>query len=86
MKSERPSEGEYIANENGEWVVPEPTIEDKLETLDQQYNAEITRLGNEYNTAQLRGDTDIQAALKEEMASLDSWYDEEYENIVGGDE
>ena len=65
---------------------PEEIIEHKLTELDSQYNAEITRLGNEYNTAQLRGDTDIQAALKEEMASLDSWYDEEYENIVGGDE
>ena len=65
---------------------PEEIIEQKLAELDNQYNSEITRLGNEYNTAQLRDDTDIQSALKEEMASLDSWYDEEYKKIVGGDE
>lgn len=67
-------------------VVPEPTTEEKLAELDSQYNAEVTRLGNEFNSAQLRGDTDIQSALKEEMASLDTWYDEEYTKIVGGDE
>lgn len=65
---------------------PESTTEEKLAELDAQYNAEISRLGNEYNTAQLRGDTDIQVALIGEMASLDTWYDEEYEKIVGGDE
>lgn len=65
---------------------PEPTTEEKLAELDSQYNAEVARLGNELNSAQLRGDTDIQTALKEEMASLDTWYDEEYTKIVGGDE
>lgn len=76
--------GEYY--EVCENIVPEPTVEEKLAELDSQYNAEITRLGNEYNTAQLRGDTDMQSALKEEMASLDEWFDEEYKRIVGGAE
>ena len=80
---------EYIENPKPP-APPEPTpeeiIEHKLTELDAQYNVEIIRLGNEYNTAQLRGDTDIQSALKEEMSSLDSWFDEEYEKIVGGDE
>ena len=86
MKSERPSEGEYVANENGEWVVPEPTIDEKLAELDAQYNAEVARLGNEFNSAQLRGDSEVMTALQEEMTSLDEWYDTEYNNIIGGDE
>ena len=65
---------------------PEPSIDEQLAELDAQYNAEIIRLGNEYNTAQLRGDTDIQSALKEEMASLDAWYDEEYQKIEGSED
>lgn len=65
---------------------PEPTTEEKLAELDTQYNAEVARLGNEFNAAQLRGDMEIQTALKEEMASLDNWYDEEYKKNVGGDE
>ena len=83
MKSGRPNEGEYIANENGEWVVPEPTMKEKLEALDQQYNAEVSRLGNEFNAAQLRGDSDTQTELTQEMLELDKWYDTEYNNITG---
>lgn len=67
-------------------VVPEPSIDEQIAELDAQYNAEITRLGHEYNTAQLRGDSEVMTALQEEMTSLDAWYDEEYEKIVGGDE
>lgn len=85
MKSERP-EGDYVANENGEWVKPEPTTEEKLEALDQQYNAEVARLGNEFSSAQLRGDSEVMTALQEEMTSLDAWYDEEYEKIISGGE
>ena len=87
MQTERPTEGSWVASADGTWVeqIPEPpTMEEQLAELDAQYNAEIIRLGNEYNTAQLRGDIDIQSALKDEMSSLDSWFDEEYEKIVGG--
>ena len=63
---------------------PEPTTEEKLEALDQQYNAEVARLGNEFNSAQLRGDSEVMTALQEEMTSLDAWYDEEYNKIVNG--
>lgn len=65
---------------------PEPTTEEKLEALDQQYNAEVARLGNEFNSAQLRGGSEVMTALQEEMTSLDAWYDEEYEKIISGGE
>jgi hypothetical protein len=63
---------------------PEPTTEEKLAELDSQYNVEVARLGNEFNSAQLRGDSEVMNALKEEMISLDAWYDEEYNKIVNG--
>jgi len=63
---------------------PEPTTEEKLAELDSQYNSEVARLGNEFNSAQLRGDSEVMNALKEEMISLDAWYDEEYNKIVNG--
>jgi hypothetical protein len=67
-------------------VVPEPSIDEQLAELDTQYNAEITRLGNEYLSSALRNDTDIQSELMQEMTELDEWYDTEYSNIIGGDE
>lgn len=76
----------YIV-QDGKLVIDDSAEKTKaIDNLDSQYNSEITRLGNEYHAAQLRGDTDIQMALVGEMASLDTWYDEEYEKIVGGGE
>ena len=80
MQSERPTEGDWIANEHGEWV------EDKqkaIDALDAQYNANKADLLTAYQTAQLYGDTETMESLKADLTALDEQYDEDYEKIVG---
>jgi hypothetical protein len=82
MQSERPSEGDWVANEDGQWV------EDKqkaLDELDAQYNADKADLLTAYQTAMLYGDTDTMESLKSDLQALDDQYDEDYEKIVGGE-
>lgn len=86
MKSERPNEGEYIANENGEWVVPEPTVEEQLAELDARYNAKKTEYTTAYTAAVMKGDTETAEAIKGYLDTLDDDYDAEYDRIVGEEE
>lgn len=82
MQNERPSEGDWVANEDGEWV------EDKqkaIDALDSQYNADKAELLTAYQTAMLYGDTDTMDSLKADLQALDEQYDEDYEKIVGGE-
>jgi hypothetical protein len=82
MQSERPAEGDWVANEDGTWV------EDKqkaIEELDAQYNADKADVLTAYQTAQLYGDTDTMESLKADLTALDNQYDEDYEKIVGGE-
>jgi hypothetical protein len=82
MQSERPAEGDWVANEDGQWV------EDKqkaIDALDAQYNADKAELLTAYQTAQLYGDTDTMDSLKVDLSALDDQYDEDYEKIVGGE-
>jgi hypothetical protein len=82
MKSERP-EGDYIANDNGEWV--EDTSK-KIEVLDSQYNSDKAILMSQYTEASIDNDTDLMASIKEELAVLREEYDKAYEEIIGGAE
>ncbi len=66
-------------------VIPEPTVEEKLEALDAQYNADKADLLTAYQTAQMYGDTDTMESLKADLVALDEQYDEDYEKIVGGE-
>jgi hypothetical protein len=80
MQSERPSEGDWVANEDGEWV------EDKqkaIEELDSTYNREKTELANYYLEATITGDTDLQAELKAEIDQLNADYDEARKELEG---
>jgi hypothetical protein len=82
MQSERPAEGDWVANEDGQWV------EDKqkaIDALDAQYNLDKAELLTAYQTAQLYGDTDTMESLKTDLTALDNQYDEDYEKIVGGE-
>lgn len=83
MKSERPSEGEYVANKNGEWVVQEPTTEEKIEALDRQYNSDKAILMSQYTEADIDGDEDLKATIKAELVALREQYDKDYAEIVG---
>ena len=64
----------------------EPTKEEKLASLKNEYKAEKAKLKDYFETAQMMDDTDTQAELKEELAELESWYAEEKEAIEGGEE
>jgi hypothetical protein len=80
MQSERPSEGDWVANEDGEWV------EDKqkaIEELDSTYNREKTELANYFLEATIAGDTDLQAELKAEIDQLNADYDEARKELEG---
>jgi hypothetical protein len=80
MQSERPSEGDWVANEDGEWV------EDKqkaIDELDSTYNHEKTELANYYLEANIAGDTDLQAELKAEIDQLNADYDEARKELEG---
>ena len=82
MKSERP-EGDYIANENGEWV---KDTSKEIEALDSQYNSDKAILMSQYTEASIDDDTDLMASIKEELAVLREEYDKAYEEIIGGAE
>lgn len=80
MQSERPTEGDWVANEQGEWV------EDKqkaIEELDSTYNREKTELANYFLEATITGDTDLQAELKAEIEQLNADYDEKRRELEG---
>jgi hypothetical protein len=80
MQSERPAEGDWVANEDGQWV------EDKqkaIDALDATYNREKTELANYYLEATIAGDTDLQAELKEEIDQLNADYDEARKELEG---
>jgi ankyrin repeat protein len=63
--------------------LPEPTVEEKLEALDADYNQQKADLLTAYQTAMLYGDTDTMDSLKADLVALDEQYDEDYEKIVG---
>lgn len=83
MKSERPNEGEYIANENGEWV---KDTSKEIEALDTQYNTDKAVLMSQYTEAVIDNDSELMASIKEELAVLRKEYDNAYEDIIGGAE
>ena len=77
MQTERP-EGDYIATENGVWVID---ISKKYEELDAEYMRQKALLIEQYTDDTLHDDAEAMAADKEEMTALDEWYDEEYRKL-----
>lgn len=61
---------------------PEPTIEEKLEALDAQYQHDKDQLMQAYLNAMLYGDTKQMESLKADLDALDVKYDENYEAII----
>ena len=82
MQSERPK-GDYIAAENGEWVLDKTPA---LDALTAEYTKEKANLCEAYTTASMQGDTETAQSVAADMADLDSWFDEEYRKIEGGAE
>ena len=80
MRSERPSDGDYIANEDGTWVEDK---QKKLDELDAQYQKDKREIMGYYNEAAFYGDEDLQSELKEEMANVDKQYEEDRKAIEG---
>lgn len=83
MQSERPSDGDYVASEDGTWKKDEPTTEEKLAALDAQYNADKSNLLNAYQTALVYGNADRMEQIKSDLVALDGKYDADYGAIVG---
>ena len=78
----------YYTEEEWKELHPEPihvpTKEEKLAMLEAEYKDEKSNLEGYFTTALLMDDTDTQNELKEELADLESWYQEEYEAINNG--
>ena len=55
--------------------------EEKIADLDAQYANDKAALAQEYSDAVMHDDTATANDLKEELAALDAWYDEEYRKI-----
>ena len=85
MQSERPSDGDYVASEDGTWKKDEPTTEEKLAALDAQYNKDKDELKRAYLDAVIYGDDDLAASIKAEIDALDEQYDADYDEIEGGE-
>ena len=60
-----------------------PTVEEKVEALDNQYAADKKVLANYYLDAALAGDTDTQNALRDEMTALNEQYDADVKALKG---
>lgn len=60
-----------------------PTVEEKVEALDNQYAADKKTLASYYLDAALAGDTDTQNALRAEMAALNEQYDADVKALKG---
>lgn len=57
----------------------------KLAALDAEYEANKAELLKYYTDALLNGDTEQQAAIKEDMDALTAQYDADYAEIEGGE-
>lgn len=78
MQSERPAEGDWVANEQGEWVEDKAK---KLAALDEQFRIDRATIMEYYTQAVFDGDTETQEELKAEMEEIKSTYAEERKKI-----
>ena len=60
-----------------------PTMAEKVAALDNQYEIDKKTLASYYLDAALAGDTDVQDALKAEMAALNAQYDADIKALKG---
>lgn len=67
---------------DGELVIDtEAEKKAKIMQLDAEYTRQKTLLIEQYTDDTLHDDQEAMAADKEEMATLDAWYDEEYQKL-----
>lgn len=78
MKTERPADGDYIATQDGEWVIDKTPA---LDALTNEYRAEKANLCEAYTTASMQGDTETAESIVQDMTDLDEWFDDEYRKI-----
>lgn len=81
MQSERPSDGDYVADENGRWVEDKAS---KLAKLDAQYASDKDELARYYLDAVLSENEDLQADIKAELVDLNNEYAEARKEIKEG--
>ena len=69
---------------------PKPTdeqvLQDKINALDAQFNADKTELVNQYAEAVAVGDTDTAKDVQAQLSELFAEYDKQYTAITGGEE
>lgn len=65
-------DGHYVIKAN-EHI--EPTIEERIEAIDAQYEQDKVQLCNYYTEAVMRDDAELQEEVKSELNALDAQYD-----------
>jgi hypothetical protein len=68
------------------YIPPVPTKEEQIAALTVEYTQEKSNLCEAYTTASMHGDTETSQSVAQDMADLDSWFDEEYRKIEGSAE
>ena len=63
------------------YIPPVPTKEEQIAALTAEYQQEKANLCEAYTTATMTGDTETAQSVAQDMADLDSWFDEEYAKI-----
>lgn len=77
------NEHKYIVVDGVLKIDTETEKQEKLEALDNKYNADKTELMSAYLNALVYGNTDLADEIKSEIEALDEQYDADYEEIVG---
>ena len=79
MQTER-TDGDYVAKADGTWEINKTP---QIDALTNEYRQEKANLCEAYTTASMQGDTETAQSVVQDMADLDSWFDEEYRKIEG---
>ena len=86
MQTERPTDGTWVATEDGTWVETlkpsELTMEERIEVIDAQYEQDKVQLFNYYTEAVMREDEELQEEVKAELSALDAQYDIDINNLL----
>lgn len=78
----------WLSADNPDYIAEKEAADkaDAIAELTAEYRAEKENLCEAYTTASMQGDTETAESVAQDMADLDAWYDEEYQEIEGSED
>jgi len=76
----------YLTVEDAKDAIARQKKREAFEKLDSEYTRQKRELSEQFSDDMLHGDTEAIESDKQSMVDLDTWYDEEYKKIEGGEE